>query len=550
MQQNKVDIIDRGWESMHVILDREMPQKKRRKGLFFWLSGLGFGLLLIGLIALSMLNSKGNNPELINETQDLQANKSQLKNDNEDENEALIRSLDLEKGISLNDTEQLKTEESIHKDLTVNENNNDNQSVHETQIINENTSTLKSDIPTKTIHETFATVGNETLNENSTINVTQSIITNKNESENSPSNNISPYDSNQSELSNSSAQLNTDKSNIKNALTTTKSKLELASALKNKRDKISANPDIKNLSGLSTLSQSSSINSNTQQTPLYSIENKKLDLVSLIPLKPLSLDLPDTSKLPMHITLVDVNKPMQKIKQSRNTYGEFILAGIYAHKATGSGIESNIGLRREVSSTVSVLFHTGIGFLNIDNPPNFAELDLSTFRGDVPQGLDGAQGSPAADNESVDTGGLASGEVNIEITPEQLKQLSSSNLDEIFYATAKVGIQWTPNQKRFRIGSNIGIDYVLDLNFNQLYIADNQLTFDNTTSNNLTIVDLNEDASLLPFAELRSSYAISQIFNIDVVYKNYFKSIFPSQESNWLNQFKLGLTISLPLKNK
>lgn len=56
-QDNNINRIDKGWHNMHDLLDAKMPQKKkRRKGLFWFLSGLLF-LVAIGLFSLEKMNT-------------------------------------------------------------------------------------------------------------------------------------------------------------------------------------------------------------------------------------------------------------------------------------------------------------------------------------------------------------------------------------------------------------------------------------------------------------------------------------------------------------
>ena len=53
--KNKISLEDRGWDDMSVILDRELPQKKRKRRFLLW-SFLAGGLILF--VAFLMHDSK------------------------------------------------------------------------------------------------------------------------------------------------------------------------------------------------------------------------------------------------------------------------------------------------------------------------------------------------------------------------------------------------------------------------------------------------------------------------------------------------------------
>jgi len=586
MQQNKVDIIDRGWESMHEILEREMPQKNRRRSLLLWLIGLGIGILLVVSLVFQFSNTDNNDNILANANDGIQKIINETESDHQHSKESEI--LNEEQGENatkiINNTTKNSAQNEIGKNddaLTITNNQiSTTQKIkekieNETEKINQNPAIIDKDnqfdlaiesasneldrsTSKEILHDAIRTEAKDVTGQIQQKNATVLHKTTPSDTQNNSKEKNSETTAELLKIKHNAAQHSV--VSIDKTESISKENKGITSVVTDNNTTV----DIKNNSTVEAnsifqIDDLSSENVDSKKTPLFASEIESIDLLTLMPYKTGMLDLPVRVKLPMTIALADIIKTEEYKKR---TYFQFGFTGLYLHNVTGSGIETFAGISREISPTISVNGHIGISFINLDNTPNLGGLDLINSRSDVPvqenndpagpQGPDGAAPPLGVDQAGANGSDIESDfeMEDLMLSEEQLQRLAYVNLDELLLTTVRIGLEWNPNNTRLKLGSSFGFDYVLDSDFNELYISNNQLILDNSLSNNLTLVDLKQDTSVLPFAEIGVSYSASDLIDITVNYKNYFKSIFPSKDIHWLNQIKFGMQINFPMKNK
>jgi len=319
--------------------------------------------------------------------------------------------------------------------------------------------------------------------------------------------------------------------------------------------------------------------SNTQNTPVAIqasqatnvSDTKQKNLISDIQLIPVLLNhltVPTSQVLAMTLPLAEPNPVVLPSEYVLQHHWEIGLIGLYAHKATGSGVELLGGYRRELSKNLSAHFLFGGGCIDISNPATLGDLDNLTSEaieidrgpdtGDTagdPEGPAGPAGAAGPQGDGMEGGnmgdvGFDPGIPDLELTSAQLRSLSLSNISSVKYLTANTGIELAVN-RHLEVGTSLGLDYILSTSFNEVYIENDKfLTLDGSNNSGLTNIELEEGHSLLTFAEAYSRFNITETLSLKAGYKYYFKAIFPALGKNWLNQFRLGFILNLRGKNK
>ena len=580
---NNIDIEDRGWESMHKILDKEMPQKKDKRRFFlYWLTG---GLAIILLSSVIVYNSfqtqlpisKTDTASSVSQTSNLPDQNSSSTNSNPTSTQVpdqqTAQLLESEKTTQTLANSDISSGSSSNSSLGLNSSSNSNSSsgLNSNSSANSKTETDLESNPLPSAQQTITTA--ELNNPEAQLANTGSTIKAK------PTTAVS-----QTNVQLDTA-VDTEITNNKNtqvAQTVTTTTLEKISPnLDQEQIKTPIIPNKQVIVQSQQANTDSPIQFDTPTTPtlnnaaskpsvaiasqanemVQSEDNtNKVSIAQLIPTLSSFLTLPETAIVPMSLPLVPVTPPIIKPAYTLTNQWEIGLTGLYANQANGLGLEVSVGWRKERSQLVSTHIAIGAGCLNIANDANLGELaDLS--RTNDPAGLDGSVGpaGPAGAPGAGDAGGIeadggAEGAASdmefadtpdLELSPSQLSTLSRSNLSSLKYITSNVGIQLSPSQ-RLHVGVNLGIDYIVNTNFNQVFLEDDKfLTTQSSSTFNLTDVQLAAGNKILPFAEAGVTVKLSQRLGIKASYKYYLREIFPDLGNTWLNQFKLGVFFSL-----
>lgn len=90
MQNKNIGLVDDGWNSMHKILDVEMPVKKdKRRPFIWWIFGISLSLLLTTVVISSKLYFGKSNDQLVNQENNTpiaeQSNEPTISGKNEDQ---------------------------------------------------------------------------------------------------------------------------------------------------------------------------------------------------------------------------------------------------------------------------------------------------------------------------------------------------------------------------------------------------------------------------------------------------------------------------------
>jgi len=539
MHQDNADMVNRGWDAMQVILDKEMPvEKKRRKGFFFFLTGIGSIAVLLLLVYVIR--------------QDATFDKGAIASSS---TTAKIETTNIETSQPQTTTfvDAKEAAETISKNEIDNESPNNTTN---TKPVNNNitsTSQLKS-VPSTVTSSSTKPVDLEPANR-----VSDGIVSKPDTSPSTASGNnnnqinnvvtASPskvlketFQPGETSIPDGTVSTET-RSNATNKQTTAQALAKDALA-----DDTNTNtfPDLKpaaNISSNNTFPQASLEAANIVSLQIPLLESKRI-----------TLQIPN-SYLPMSLPIV------VKIKEpafNPSTTLGIGIAGSYLLKSDGYGYESFASINRQISSSFSIGYRLGYGRIHF-NEPNDAravlaaaapssdtstgiEADLPTGGNadtlDEPSGPEGAAGPEGANPfEEMQP---------LEISETQLKQLSVVSLQRVNAISNELHLSWHPSRK-ISFSPIAGADYLFGNKFRSLYVINessysNDLTSDQRSQNQVREVDLALSKKWLFNTGIFVSYRLTQKINLSVGYKHYLSSFIDQDSANSLNQAKVGLS--------
>ena len=577
MHPNKTETVNRGWESMHKILDKEMPLKKDKRRLFlYWLTGGLAIIMLTGVLAYTIfqpqvLPTSSGNSASVTETSNLPNDNITTKIASEAESKSKSKSQPEEP--ELGSDQLVATHQGSKPTVTLSEQKRNPEPTS-------TTTTSSSDLSSATTAPSVQ----ETHQQSPRNRDQESIHSKPLEATQTSPQAIDPTQIDQNpSLTNSSLATNeqtnpTTLTNNKEAIIPTEIHQPINQTTQPSLAIETQHPPTSNTSSsqqesnvLKPITASDLSSNQIEETPadIATVSNKSAPqvkqtntiAVSRLIAKPISLLMvPETSTLEMYLPLAPMQAVVIKPAYTLSHQWEITVNGLYANQAKAIGFESSLGWRTELSKAVSAHIAIGGGCLDISNPASLGELsDLSRFNAPegIETGMDTADpigpAGPAEAGAGNDTGGIegdteidSSPEIpDLELTTSQLRSLSRSNLSSLKYLMSTVGVRLSPS-RRIHIGAQFGIDYIVHSNFNRIFLEDDKFLTTEAASNvSLSDIQLETGRKILPFAEANTTVKLSQNIGISAGYKYYLKALYPAIGKSWLNQFKLGVVFSL-----
>jgi hypothetical protein len=574
MHQDNADIVNRGWEAMLEVLDKEMPEKKkRRKGFFFFLTGLG-AIATIALFAFILnQNSVGENIAIsdngivktseadINNT-DLATNSSkstQLNKTDKGGAKQIYNGIESKDDLKTRlNTETAKRISDSNQSINIKKNStsNSNENKQYTNTIQNNTIEVLTnkdvtDNSTKsTLNQSNAqslnTINTTETSTLSTIDSTPALDSPENISTSQPKANnpnvIAVDDglNNDTALQtqNSSPTTNSPKSNLAINNNDRRIAVQNQATLKD----ITLDPDLKTAESISKYP---------------SVTNEFISIQRLALLKsfldaefePLAMTLP-------FVKVVKTEAKLDPILVSGLTIG---MQGTYLTNSDGFGFEGFIGYSKQLAPYFSIEYRMGYGQLrftdsNVD--PNEAigiPLSSEDTASEPPPPIETADpaGPTGAAPPETDGGGTGSmsgepEEPEFMFDPDALQKLSTSNLSKLNVLTNGIYAHWHAS-RRFGLSVFGGLDYVHNPSIRSLFIVDNAflvntLSEDNRTQNQFESVELSINNEWKFNTGMDLVFRISPALSISAGYKHYLSNLINQEVEKNINQARIGLS--------
>jgi len=608
MHLNKSSIEDRGWASMEKILDKEMPQKKKRRFFIWWLVGLFFISTTGVYFAYSQFfksNPIINNEKLLtdhheptknNATADL--NIVKISTDNELDSVG-------EKGEILSPIEK-KTDIIISNDSDIAEENN---------AINVNNRTVPKAATSNTVNVANSTVPHAATSNEIKVDNNATAIDKANHAINAGNNEVPVAETivpsivseerkinniNSGNLSNSQEPVKSipvdvadksDKPNVRDQiqLIDEPEESERPSLTKPNTSNISEAPSLHNLDITNTkpqIQQAQSQQSTSEENNMQSVDSPFEDSTKgnvILEESPKDGEgiaavealLVNIRALPNTINQLDVipsefNKtpvmvylaPTLKFKPSNEIRVGLFMGYQYKEKTFSAELTSSY--LRQLSPHWSIGIGLGSGIYNYSNSNESPALtDANSNRSpeadqasDLPEGPAGPQGPIGAAPPGGGAGGAAGPEemfgeptANVfEVSEELRQQLSQESFRSSLYVNAEAIVVFQPS-KRIELSGSLGIDYLYRHNFEDIFLVDKSfLSFDMSEAN-AEPVNLSVPVSWVPASQFFVSYAINRRFKMTAGAKYFYKKLFPENGPD-LNQFKMGMQMLIPMRSK
>ncbi len=553
MHQDNADIINRGWEAMHDILDKEMPkEKKRRKGFFFLLTGLGS--VAVVLLVAFLLTRDSNHGAITKQepaiVQTSSTDDTTVLNSSANEADNLHSTIETkieekeqrqEAGTSSNKIKATHTANTITKPTTI-ETSDQSREKFDNDLSNlKNTSRKQNtlSIDSEPIKKSNPT--EKTIVFNPFPKLTQTITTQQSNT---------PLRTNEQTITTSNQGLNNKATTQSNPRTTNS----------DENDSIRNNSD----NTVSTHTQQQAVGLQNQETDkgnniIPDLEpterhanttNVDSELIS-IPTLALSEAFLETAVIPvkMKFPFVMVVKP--EAEESRLLLSGFTIGiqGSYLTNDSGYGFEGSVGYAKQLSPSFAIEYRLGYGQLSLGAPASDPD-DLSTFDGtdtnmSPPAGPAGApQGAPQDPAENMDME-FTPEEETIMFDPAELEQLSTSQLSRLHVLSNGIYAHWHVSRK-LGISLSSGLDYIHNPSFRSLFIVDNtQLVSELPEAARLQSQVEEVQFSIANDWKFNTGidfvFRLSPALSLSVGYKHYLSTLVNQEIEKNINQARLGV---------
>lgn len=565
MHKNHADIINQAWDDMHNILDREMPvKKKRRKGFFFLLTGLGS---VAAVLLVAFLLNQNSNTEATNQIPTI-AQTSELKNNNNQVDNSPITP---EKVIAI-------TENSINQVKKNNKTNTPIEKSQNTDVIKTSSDVASGNQNKKPVPE-LEYKSTENLNSTNQALVENSTQINKNSTDTQPQRNAEIASTIKPTNSVEPSPVLHNQVNKNNPVTTQTSSptthhsekflsLDNQSKAVTKQFGSSVNhvsekplpfdnkqePVVVNQNGVSNKVQNVSpdLKPTDKQASNKHVANGLISIQSLTTIntelktifEPIAMTLP-------FVDLIKTETVNYPILMSGLTLG---LQGSYLTNNSGIGIEGYIGYSKQLSRSFAIEYRLGYGQLWLSE--DLDDTSADAFTPPMPTDVSmpenntgdttGTQGSP----ETIETGmeldmGFAPEEPEFMFDREALQQLSTANLSRLNVWTNGIYAHWHFTRK---IGISVlgGLDYIHKPSFRPLFILNNtQLVSDlddnSRTQNQVEEVEFSIDNEWKFNTGVDLVFRISPTLSFSAGYKHYLSNLINQGIETNINQGRVGL---------
>lgn len=494
MHQDKSKLVDQGWKAMHVILDKEMPQeKKRRRGFFFLLGGLGVIGLVLSVFFYQSIHLTPSKQQVLLE-------KESVKEIESEKNNSPTSTV-----TNRNSNTEITTIEATEKHLS------------------------KTSSPTR---EVASGLENKSFSD---------VLKRANESQ-VGNDRISTSRKSQRPVHSTGSNLSSPKikSEAIDKRTFTKSTgINLQTPLPSVQFKDSENPK----------QQLLSVQKNTTAQQIYSRDkniaiekrNADLDIASSNPIQERqslffakietlnsSLHLP-VSRLPVMIPIKYIDKSDILLDHGM-TIG---FTGGYGIHTIGLSYQGFVGYERQLSKAIHLEFRLGYGRLHVasnsDSQNNFAAFNPTTIESADP--TPSTDQSPEAPQGPAGPGAIpiTPADPMFMLNPTELRQLSISNVSSLSALTNGLYAHWNFTRK---IGLSFlaGVDYIHLPSFRPVYIVNevelaNTLDQDQFTQSQHRAVDFIFTNQWKANSGLYFNYAIGPSLTLSGGYKYYITSL-------------------------